>query len=55
MLPCKDCSIMQGARANYQCGIWRRCLELEPDNPCPIDHGLVMDAPGIPELCGLDE
>ena len=38
---------MHAARANYQVGIWRRCLEQEPDVPYPIDHGWVMDAPGI--------
>ena len=45
--PCKDCLIMHAARANYQVGIWRRCLEQEPNIPYPIDHGWVMDAPGI--------
>ena len=34
-------------QAKYQDGILRRCLEREPDVPYPIDHGWVMDAPGI--------
>ena len=47
MLPCKDRFIMLTAHANYQVGVWRRCLEWEPDIPYPIDHGLIMGAPGI--------
>ena len=34
-------------QANYQDTILRQCLEGELDIPYPIDHGWVMDAPGI--------
>ena len=45
--PCRDCLIMHAMRTNYQVGIWRRCLEPDPEIPYPIDHGWVMDAPGV--------
>lgn len=43
--PCRDCLAKHVARANYQAGIWRRCLENDPDIPYPIDHGWVIDEP----------
>ena len=45
--PCRDCLIMHAMRANYQVGIWRRCLEPDPEIPYPIDHGWVIDAPDV--------
>ena len=34
--PCKDCLVNHSLRANYQAGIWRRCLELDPKVPSPV-------------------
>ena len=38
---------MNAACASYHVGIWRHCLEREPDIPYPIDHGWVMEASGV--------
>ena len=37
--PCKDCLVNHALRANYQAGIWRRCLEQDPRLPSPVDRG----------------
>ena len=37
--PCKDCLQLHAQRANYQAGIWRRCLESNPQVPSPIGKG----------------
>ncbi len=37
--PCKDCLTNHAQRANYQAGIWRRCLESNPQVPSPVGKG----------------
>ena len=37
--PCKDCLQKHILRANYQAGIWKRCLENDPDTPSPVGNG----------------
>ena len=37
--PCKDCLVNHALRANYQAGIWRRCLEQNPQVPSPVGRG----------------
>jgi hypothetical protein len=37
--PCRDCLVKHAQRANYQAGIWRRCLEQDPEVPSPVGRG----------------
>lgn len=37
--PCKDSLIKHVQRANYQCYIWKRALECNPDIPSPDGNG----------------
>jgi hypothetical protein len=37
--PCRDCLVKHAQRANYQAGIWRRCLEQDPQVPSPVGRG----------------
>ena len=37
--PCRDCLMKHSQRANYQAGIWRRCLSQEPQVPSPVGRG----------------
>ena len=37
--PCKDCLQKHILRANYQAGIWKRCLENDPDTPSSVGNG----------------
>ena len=37
--PCQDCLYRHISRANYQAAVWRRCLENDPSEPNPVDHG----------------
>ena len=37
--PCKDCFLQHALRANYQAGIWQRCLQQNPQVPSPVGHG----------------
>ena len=37
--PCRDCLDKHAQRANYQAGIWRRCLEQDPQVPRPFGRG----------------
>lgn len=37
--PCKDALTKHAQRANYQAGIWRRCLEKDPQVPSPVGRG----------------
>jgi len=41
--PCKDCLTKHAQRANYQAGIWRRCLESNPQVPSPVGKGWKME------------
>lgn len=47
--PCKDCLVNHSLRANYQAGIWRRCLELDPKVPSPVGRGWKMEGEGTEE------
>ena len=38
LTPCAASLYKQCMRANYQCAIWRRCLESCPDIPSPIGN-----------------
>ena len=44
--PCLDCLSQHAQRANYQAGIWRRCLQCELDILSPTDHGWSTDDEG---------
>ena len=37
--PCKDSLRQHTLRANYQAGIWRICLEKDPQVPSPVGRG----------------
>ena len=37
--PCKDCLEKHAQRVNYQAGIWKRCLERDPQVPSPAGRG----------------
>ena len=37
--PCRDCLEKHAQRANFQAGIWKRCLEQDPHVPSPIGRG----------------
>lgn len=37
--PCQDCLMKQSQRANYQAGLWRRCLSGDPQAPDPVQSG----------------
>ena len=37
--PCRDCLDKHAQRANYQAGIWRRCLGQDPQVPRPFGRG----------------
>ena len=41
--PCRDCLVKHAQRANYQAGIWRRCLEQDPHVPSPVGRGWKME------------
>ena len=47
--PCKDCLTKHAQRANYQAGIWRRCLEQDPQVPSPVGRGWKMEKEGESE------
>ena len=37
--PCRDCLGKHAQRANYQAGIWKRCLRQDPQVPSPVGRG----------------
>ena len=43
LAPCKDTLYQHIMRANYQAGIWKRCLDANIDVPNPNDHGWTVD------------
>jgi hypothetical protein len=49
--PCEDTLTKHAMRANYQAGVWKRCLEKQPTIPDPEGHGWKKDETGI---LGLD-
>ena len=49
--PCKDCLEKHAQRANFQAGIWKRCLEQDPHVPSPVGRGWKMEREeGVEEL-----
>ena len=44
--PCRDCLEKHALRANYQAGIWRRCLEQNPQVPSPVGRGWKIEKEG---------
>ena len=52
--PCKDCLVKHALRANYQAGIWRRCLEQYPHVPSPVSRGWKMEKQGSDEYLVVD-
>ena len=44
--PCRDCLEKHALRANYQAGIWRRCLEQNPQVPSPVGRGWQIEKEG---------
>ena len=47
--PCKDCFLQHALRANYQAGIWQRCLQQNPQVPSPVGHGWKLEKQGTDE------
>lgn len=47
--PCKDCLVNHALRANYHAGIWRRCLEQNPQVPSPVGRGWKIEKDGADE------
>lgn len=45
----KDCLVNHALRANYQAGIWRRCLEQNPNVPSPDGRGWKIEKNGADE------
>ena len=41
--PCAAALRQHSERANYQAGIWKRCLESCPDIPSPAGHGWCIE------------
>ena len=46
---CEDCLTKHAQGANYQAGIWRRCLENDPQVPSPVGRGWKMEREGNAE------
>eukprot|EP00058_Branchiostoma_floridae_P023245 XP_002608735.1 hypothetical protein BRAFLDRAFT_73956 [Branchiostoma floridae] len=44
--PCRDCLHLHVKQANYQAGIWRGCLQNDPQVPSPVDAGWKLDEDG---------
>ena len=44
--PCRDCVEKHALRANYQAGIWRICLEQNPQVPSPVGRGWKIEKEG---------
>ena len=44
--PCRDCLEKHALRANYQAGIWKRCLEQNPPVPSPVGRGWKIEKEG---------
>ena len=51
---CRDCLVKHAQRANYQAGIWRRCLEQDPGVPSPIGRGWKINMDGAEQLMVVD-
>ncbi len=47
--PCEDCLANHIFRANYQAGIWRRCLEQNPQIPSPVGRVWKIEKDGADE------
>ena len=49
--PCRDCLEKHAQRANYQAGIWKRCLEQDPQVPSPVGRGWKIETEeGVEQL-----
>ena len=44
--PCRNCLEKHALRANNQAGIWRRCLEQNPQVPSPVGRGWKIEKEG---------
>ncbi len=52
--PCRDCLVKPAQRANYQAGIWRRCIEQNPDVPNPLGRGWKIEMDGDEQSMVVD-
>lgn len=52
--PCRDCLVKHAERANYQAGIWRRCLQQDPNIPSPVGKGWKLETDSGDEQLVID-
>ncbi|KAL8624540.1 hypothetical protein ACOMHN_005841 [Nucella lapillus] len=52
--PCQDCLWKHAQRANYQAGLWRRCLENDPQAPDPVGSGWTVERADGKDILAID-
>ncbi|KAL8617912.1 hypothetical protein ACOMHN_026489 [Nucella lapillus] len=52
--PCQDCLWKHAHRANYQAGLWRRCLENDPQVPDPVGSGWTVERADGKDILAID-
>ncbi|KAL8572154.1 hypothetical protein ACOMHN_057829 [Nucella lapillus] len=52
--PCQDCLWKHAQRANYQAGLWRRCLENDPQAPDPVGSGWTVERADGKNILAID-
>ncbi|KAL8594843.1 hypothetical protein ACOMHN_016084 [Nucella lapillus] len=52
--PCQDCLWKHAQRANYQAGLWRRCLENDPQAPDPVGSGWTVERVDGKDILAID-
>ena len=52
--PCHDCLLKHAQRANYQAGLWRRCLENDPQAPDPAENGWKIESEDGKDILAVD-
>ena len=52
--PCQDCLWKHAQRANYQAGLWRRCLENDPQAPDPVGSGWKVETEDEKDILSTD-
>ncbi|KAL8587495.1 hypothetical protein ACOMHN_000901 [Nucella lapillus] len=52
--PCQDCLWKYAQRANYQAGLWRHCLENDPQAPDPVGSGWTVERADGKDILAID-
>ncbi|KAL8567391.1 hypothetical protein ACOMHN_001779 [Nucella lapillus] len=52
--PCQNFLWKHAQRANYQAGLWQRCLSCDPEAPDPVQHGWRVETQSGEEVLCLD-